>query len=232
MAEIHRFDWDWKSAEREFEQGTRMNPSDTTGLLLYINFLVSMRRFDEAIDIAIRAIEIDPLSPAIHNELAQSLFFAGRENDAIERYQKSLQLDPDFYWTQWSLAEIYIRVKEPDKALSLLAKLRLKVETMPPSIIGLVGGSYGRVGRQDDARSILSYLLGRRESEYIPASAIAYLYAGLKDDEEALAWLQKAYEERNIQLTWLNVDYLWDDLRGDPRFQDIIARMNFPDAGG
>jgi len=230
LAEIHRFEWNWNAAEREFEQGMRLNPSDTTGMLLYVNFLGSMGRFDESTEVAKKAVRLDPLSPAVYNELALSLLLAGMRDDALEQYEKSQQLDPDLYWTQWSLAEFHISASEHGKAMPYMAKLRDKLDSLPPSIIGLVGGLYGRAGLHDDAKDILSYLLTRRENEYIPASTVAYLYVGLKDEEASLAWLQKAFNERSIQLTWLNEDYWWDGLRDDPKFIDILARMNFPDA--
>lgn len=96
-------------------------------------------------------------------------------------------------------------------------------------MIGLVGGIYARAGRTDDALENLSHLLQRTETEYIQGSALAYLYAGLGDYDAALDWLEVAYEQRDITLIGLKVDPLLDGLRSDARYQDLLARMNFPD---
>lgn len=96
-------------------------------------------------------------------------------------------------------------------------------------MIGLVGGMYARAGRTADALEILSHLLQRTETEYIQGSALAYLYAGLGDNDAALDWLEVAYEQRDITLIVLKVEPLFDGLRSDARYQDLLARMNFPD---
>ena len=205
-----------------------MNPSDATGLCLYANFLGTMGRFDEAIEFGNRAVELDPYSPTAYTELGQALLFAGRKEDAHEQYKKAFQIDPDLPWTQWLLAEIHITNGEYQQAIPYMDKLQKNLEATPTSILGMLGYLYAIIGRHDDAEVILLNLQARRETEYIPASAIAYIYAGQKDFDNALAWLEVAFEERNYQLTWLNQDYFWDDIRDDSRFQDILARMDFP----
>lgn len=229
LGEIHKFEWNWEAAEQEFRIGAEMNPSDTTGLWLYVNFLGSMGRFDEAIEIGMRVIELDSFSPTAHTGLGQALLYAGRREDAHKQYEKALRLEPDLFWTHFLLAEFHIGNGEYHKATPYLEKLEQKLEATPPSILGLFGYLYTIAGRPEDANAILANLLDRRETEFVPASALAYIYAGLKDYESALTWLKLAYEERNYQLTWLNEDYFWDNLRDDPRFQDILARMDFPD---
>ncbi|MBT8094136.1 MAG: tetratricopeptide repeat protein, partial [Gammaproteobacteria bacterium] len=229
LGEINKFEWKWQAAEQEFRTGTELNPSDTIGLMLYVDFLTAMGRSDEAIEIGMRAVDLDPFSAATYTELGLALLMAGRREDAYEHYEKALQLDPDSYWAQWLMAESHTHRGEYQKAAPYMENIRRALEYIPPSMAGLLGHLYAIAGRQDDARTILSNLLARREIEFIPASNIAYVYAGLKDYDAALAWLEVAYKERNPQLTWLNQDYLWNGLREDPRFQDILAHMNFPE---
>lgn len=229
LGEINKFEWKWEAAEQEFRTGTELNPSDTIGLMLYVDFLTAMGRSDEAIEIGMRAVDLDPFSAATYTELGLALLMAGRREEAYELYKKALQIDPDFYWAQWLMAESHIYQGEYQEAAPYMENIRRVLEDVPPSMAGLLGHLYAIAGRQDDAHTILSNLLARRETEFIPASNLAYVYAGLKDYDEALAWLEVAYEERNPQLTWLNEDYLWNGLREDPRFQDILAHMNFPE---
>jgi len=229
LAFVHVLGWDWEAAEREFRKGSELNPSDSNGLTGFANFLSSMGQFEESVNIATRAVKVDPLSPFTHNELGSSLWFTGRTRAALAKYQEALQLDPEFFQTQWIIAGHHIISGDYDKAMPFLDKLKRDYESLSPVMIGQLGGNYARVGHRDDALEILNYLLKRSESEYMRASAVATVYLGLKEYDEALAWLEIAYEQRDILLIWLREEPLFDGLRSDARFQDLVARMNFPD---
>ena len=229
MGMIHRLDWKWEDAEREFRKGRELNPSDSAGLVEYVGFSWLMGRFDQAIEVAKQAVRLDPLSPGAHNELGMALWFAGQHDAALTKYKEALQLDPDFFQTQWALSDYYLLAHEYDEALPFLENLIQDYESLAPVMIGLVGGMYARAGRTADALEILSHLLRRTETEYIQGSALAYLYAGLGDNDAALDWLEVAYEQRDITLIVLKVEPLFDGLRSDARYQDLLARMNFPD---
>ena len=227
---IHRQDWKWEDAEREFRKGRELNPSDTAGLVEYANFLTAIGRFDQAIEVATYAVELDPFSPSAHNELGMALWFAGQDAAALGKYQDALQLDPEFFQTQWILSDYHIRAGDYDKALPFLEELKQDYENLTPVMIGLVGADHAMAGRRDDALEMLSYLLKRAETEYVPGSALAYLYAGLEDNNEAVAWLEVAYEQHDQSMIFLKVDPSFAKLHSDARFQDILSRMNFPDA--
>ena len=222
--------WDWAGAERAFKQGMALNPGDTNGRLKYANFLTAMGRNEEAIEIGRRTLEVDPLSPMAYNELAFNLWFAAHDDEALELIREALELDPEFPQSHWLLSEIYVKRGEFDNALAHLTRIERVLQPLPPSYAGRIGHSYGLAGRQTEARALLAQLMERRAQEYVPASALADIYIGLGEHDEALRWLEVAYEERNIFLVWLKEWETYDSLRSDPRFQDILDRMDFPGA--
>ncbi len=224
----YQFDWDWAGAERAFKKGIAANPASTAGRLAYANFLTAMGRIDESIEIGRQTLKRDPLSPAAYNELAFSLSQIGRDDEALELIQKGLELDPDFLQTHILLSNHFMKLGDFEKGLEHLSMFDV-VETTPPSIVRIFGLTYGLAGRQSDARALLSQLLERREGSYVPAEAIADIYLGLGEYDEALHWFELAYEEQNVALVWINKLWMYDPLRSDPRFQSILDRMDFPD---
>ena len=224
------YEWDWAGAERAFKQGMALNPSATPGRIEYANFLTSMGRFEESIEIGRQTLLLDPLSPAVHNELGWALEFSGRDDEALELYRDGLGIDPDFRQSHWILSDFYLKRGEFERAIAYLEPLPLdRVMEMPSFYMGLFGHLLGLVGRQTDARAILAELIQRRAQEYIPASALAEVHLGLGEYEDALQLFEAAYEDRDITLVWLKEHWMYDPLRSDPRFQAILDRMDFPE---
>jgi serine/threonine protein kinase/TolB-like protein/Flp pilus assembly protein TadD len=229
LGRIEFDEWDWAGADREFRRGMELNPTGTYARLLYANYLTMMGRFRESIDIGRKTIELDPLSPAAYNELAFALQNAGRGVEALGQYQKGLELDPSFLQSHGLLADIYLQQGMPDKALRHVQEaVRFLGETRPPPVLGSIGFYYARLGRPGDARRILNELQRRARREYVPAISSAIIHLALGDREKALAFLEEAYDEHDLQLAGLKVMWLFDPLRPDPRFQDLLRRMNFP----
>ncbi len=222
------FDWDWAGADRAFKQGMTLNPSDTAARIEYANFLTFMGRFEESIEIGRQTLELDPLSPTAYNELGWALWFAGSDDEALELYREGLEIDPDFPHSHLILSAFYEKTGDFDRALAHLAHAD-RVQQTPSPYMGFIGRIYALAGRQTEARSILSQLMERRAREFVPANALAYIYLGLGEYEEALRWLQMAYEEHNVVLIMLKEHWAYDPLRSDPRFKAILDRMDFPE---
>lgn len=230
LAVIYQYEWQWDAADQEFLKGTALNASDAIGLMEYANFLTAMGRAGEAIEIARRAVQLDPVLPSAYNELGWALSASGPNARALEQYEKALQLDPDYFQTHWALTYHHINAGEFDEALPHLQKLGEDLEMTVPTQVGYVGRFYARIGRHGDARDILELLRKRMETEYVPAMALALVHLGLEEYEEAIPLLEAAYEERDPSLIWLRyILPLPDAFRSDPRFQGIMDRMNFPE---
>ena len=174
-------------------------------------------------------IELDPLSPDAYNELGWALMFAGRDAEALAQFKKGLDLDPRFAQSHRLLAGFYVRKGMNDEAVVHMRKTESFMdETRPAYWLGSLALYYAQAGRREDARRILGELELRTKTEYVSASALARVYLGLGEKEKALRFLEKAFEDRDISLVWLNVDWGYDPLRSEPRFQDLLRRMNFP----
>ena len=225
---INWLDWQWNAALRDFQRSLELNPSDATGLIWYTNFLGSLGRHDEAIETGRQAVELDPLSPATYNELAFALWFAGQPDEAEEQFEKALELDPDFPQTQFLSAQFFTANNQHDKALPLLEMLRSESNLLPIDI-GLLAHSYAQIGREDIARQLLAQLQAMADTLKGRALALATAHLAVGEVEEALDWLEVAYDERDITLIWIKEAPAFDVLRDDVRFQDLVDRMNFPD---
>jgi len=231
LANWRRFDRDWAGAERAFQQGIALDPSATFGRIDYANFLTTMGRFDESIEIGRQTLELDPLSPKRYNELGFALWYAGRDDEALELYREGLEFDPNSVQSRGLIALIDVKRGEFDQPLAFIAQFGpVQLQTLQPALVGSIGHIYGLAGQQTEARAILAILVDRRAQGYVPASSVADIYIGLGEHEEALRWLELAYEERDIRLVWLKVGWEYVRLRSDPRFQAILSRMDFPES--
>ena len=223
-------EWDWTGADRSFKKGMELNPGFTFGRILYANYLTAMGRFEESIEVGKRTVEIDPLSPVAYNELGWALLHAGRYDEGLEQYQKGLELVPNFPQSHGLLGGFYMRRGMTEEALEQARKVEsLLGGTLPPSYMGGLGYFYGMVGQRSKALNILNQLKKRAEKEYVPASALAKIYLGLGNTEQALQLLEQAYADHDVNLVLLKVSWKYDPLRSNPRFQDLMRRMNFPE---
>jgi TolB-like protein/Tfp pilus assembly protein PilF len=224
IAETH--EWDWLTAEREYKRALDLNPGYAVGHNWYAGYLMYLGRFDEGIAEAKRARELDPLSLAINNALGGRLLLAGRDNEAIEQIQRTLDMDPNFAPAHSRLGWAYLRNGTYEQAISEFQKA-IALSDSPDFLIDL-GYAYAVAGNRDQAQKILAQLKRKRERGFASSSALAIVYGALDEKDEAFAWLQKSYEERDPQLTYLKVGPRFDPLRKDPRFRELLRRMNFP----
>jgi len=229
LGEIHRFEWDWEAAERAFSKGRRLDPNNSYGLFIYSNFLGSIGRHREAIENALRGVEVDPFLPGGVGELGFAYWNAGRDDEARRMYEKALELEPGFQKVQSLLALLHIRSGNFDAALRHLKQADSHLDSVSPIMLARTGLAYGLIGRDNDARRVLSVLQARLESGYVDAAVLAYVYIGLGDYDKALTWLETAFEAREFTLTWIKEDWAFHTLRSNERFQKILNRMDFPD---
>ena len=223
------YDWDWPSAEKEYKRAIELNPRYATAHQWYGGYLAIIGRSDEAIAERKWAVELEPLSPILNFELGLAFYYARDYDQAIEQFQKTLELDQNFPSAHNFLPAAYEQkgmyneaAAEFNKAIPLTAGSEWTL-----SKAGL-GHLYAVTGKKSKARTVIDELKQASEQEYVPASSIAFIYAGMGEKDEAFAWLDKAYEQRAFQMQWIKLDPRWDSLRSDARFQDLMRRMGFP----
>jgi len=217
------YDWDWSNVERDFKRAIELNPSYATAHQWYAELLTLMGRHEEAVVEIRLAQELDPLSLIANAIEGWVLYYARQYDQAIEELQQVLDMDPNFPNTHGFLGWVYLEkgmyqeaVTEWEKATALSGGA---FDTGPAL-------AYAAMGKRGEALEILEEL---KLETPPPAYDVARLNLALGDEEEALAWLEKGFEERVDGMRYLKVDPGLDPLRDDPRFQDLLLRMNFPE---
>ena len=223
------YDWDWTSAEKEYQRAIELNPRYATAHQWYGGYLAVMGRSNEAIAERKRAVELEPLSPILNFELGLAFYHARNYDQAIEQFQKTLELDQNFPSAHNFLPAAYQQKGMYNEALAEFKKAipLTRGSEWTVSRAGL-GYLYAATGKKSEARTVLNELKQASKQEYVPGTSIALIYAGLGEKDQAFAWLDKGYEQRSFQMQWIQLEPRWDSLRSDPRFESLMRRMGFP----
>jgi TolB-like protein/DNA-binding winged helix-turn-helix (wHTH) protein/Tfp pilus assembly protein PilF len=219
------YDWDWVSAEKEYKRALALNPGYATAHQWYAAHLMVMGRNDEAIAEFRKAESLDPLSPIISADLADMLCVAHLYDESMEQTQKTLEMHPYFAVAHYQLGQALVQKHKNDEAI---AEFRRAIELSGGNTTfeSNLANAYAVSGRKEEAMRIAQEL-ERRQRENSPTDAsIALIYVGLGDNERAISWLNKAYQARfNPSILMRPV---FDPLRSDPRFQDLLHRIGLP----
>lgn len=221
------FEWDWDGAKTELQRAIGLNPNYVDVHLNYAEFLSSMRRPEEAMAEIERGLKLDPLNHFPHQMFGGHLLQIRRYDDAIAQFRKTLRMEPNFPVAHEGLWVAFHQKRMYKEALAEAKKyftMQGKSEVEEALACGYAEAGY------PGAMRLAAEKLGEHSNlAYVPAIRIALLYAHAGEKDRALEWLEKAYEEREPFMVYLGVDLQWDSLRDDPRFQDLLRRMNFPE---
>ena len=221
-------DWNWEKAEREFKRSIELNPSYGVVRPWYAFELAAMGREVEACAEAQRAVRIDPLSLPIAVSAAMVSYLARRYDQAIELSLKLLEMEPaTFYLGYFVLGLAYERKNMFAEAVAA-EESAASISGRNAHMIACLGYVLGRSGRDRDAYKVIDELKARSAQGYIAPFNVAMVYAGLGVKEQTLEWLERAFDDRSMWSVFLNAYPIFDDLRPDPRFQDLVRRMGFP----
>jgi len=214
------YEWNWEGAEKEYSRAIELNPRYAVAHQWYRGYFES--RLDEAVAERRKAVDLDPLSAIVNFELGRA-FYLGKEYDkALEQFNKVLELEPGFPAALQYIPLVYIHKGMPNEALAKVIEARESIVVISNGTLGYV---LAAADRQEEARLMLDELQRRRNQEYIPATGIALIYAGLGENDKAFAWLEEGYKERAFQMQYLKLDPCWDSLRDDPRYIDLVRRI-------
>lgn len=221
------YDWDWSGAEKEFNRVVEWNPAYATGHLIYGDLLTAMGRFKEGMAETEKAQELDPLSLIINAGVGWCSYFAREYDKAIEQLRKTLEMDQHFVPGHAWLGGAYLQQGLFPEGIT---ELRAASEISGGShlYVALLAHAYGVAGDKAQAQKILDQLKDQSARSYVSSYSIGEVCLALGDRNQAFDWLEKAYEERARALVMLKVEPKVDALRSDPRFQDLLCRMNFP----
>jgi TolB-like protein len=222
------YDWDWREAEREFERAIELNPNYATAHQDYGEYLTAMGRHDKSIARMNRALELSPLSVVLNAVLGWVLYFTREYDKAIKQCQKALALDPNFTRGRIYLARAYLQNEMFDRATAEFQHGSSLSGDSSPTYMAELGHTYAVVGEGQKARKVLEDLKELSKERYVSPYDVALIYVGLGEHDEAITWLQKAYNERSFYFVLANVEPRLDRLRTDPSFAELLRRMNFP----
>jgi len=226
-------DWEWEKAEQEFKQAILLNPKDAEALSYYAMFLGFADRFDEAMALARRALEVDPLSLFINMSVGWTYFSAGLANEAFGQARKLTEIEPGFFGAYWLKGATSLENGDYEEAVEQLAKA-VSLGGYP-IVLADLGAAYALAGKKETAETILDQLLDMRRQGYVPAICLARVYSRLGELEKTIQWLEAAYEERNGELVFLESEISsaaqgdpLNSLGTDPRVKDLFERMKLP----
>ena len=224
LAWAHFHDWDWAGAEKEFRRAISLNASYPTAHIWYADFLTAMGRFDEADSELSRAAETSPLSPVVGVASAARAYYARQYSAAVDQCQKTLAQDPAFVPAHVLLGRAQLlKGQIPDS----IAELRKALELSEGDNNELEALAYGlaAAGQAAEARKLLSDLNERAHETYVQPLALAVVHVALGNRDQALAWLDKAFDDRSAGLVYLKVDPAFDPVRSDVRFQNLVQKV-------
>jgi serine/threonine-protein kinase len=231
LAYINAAEWKWSAAEEEYERALELFPGNAGVHFFYSALLRRLGRHEEDIAEAQRALDLDPITPDMRFNLGRAYLHAGRYDEAIEKTNEFLELQPNSLLGRLDLGAAYQEKGMYEDAIAEYKKARDLSrggawENGHPAAHANLAYTYAVSGRRDEALAILDELKEEFERNYLPPTYVATVYAGLGDKDQAFQWLEKAYDKRDAELTWLKVNRKWAPIRDDPRFEDLLRRVN------
>jgi tetratricopeptide (TPR) repeat protein len=219
----YRYEWDWQAAGKHFERAIKLNPASFLVHHEYAGYLVYLGRSNEALEAFRKAAELDPVSPLITSGVAWTLYSTRRFDEAMEQARKALDIDPSLPPAISVLGSAYVAKGMYREAEAEFGKL-----APGPRRDAYLAYLHAQLGERNQALQMLDELKGLSKQTYVPAFFFAIIYLGLGEKDQAFAWLEKAYDQRSSGILFLKYDPIWDPLRSDPRFADLLRRIGLP----
>jgi TolB-like protein/Tfp pilus assembly protein PilF len=223
----YSYEWDWRAAEKEFKRAIEFKANDAIAHHWYGEYLALMKRFDEAIAEKKKARELDPLSPIIRACYAYPFLFSHRFDEAIEILRKALELEPNFWFTHQWLGYAYMSSHRYEDAIDELQKANSLFGQNYGD--GFLCAAYAWSQKRNEALKELQQLKESQKTGYVASMQFVFAYIGLGDYEKALEYLQNSYKAHEHWMTYTGTLPIFDSLRSDPRFKEMLRRMKFPE---
>jgi tetratricopeptide (TPR) repeat protein len=218
-------EYDWAGAEAAYERAIEINPNYADARFFYGTFLTGIERAQEATMQMERGLELDPLNPLFQTLYGQHFLFLRRYDDAIVQLRKTLSMAPG---VRLARANLWQAFHQKEMYEEVLAEWRID-HADDQEVAGALERGYAQAGYPGASLSVAETLAARSNETYVGPIPVAGYFAIAGDNDRALEWLEKAYEERIPDMVFLGVRPVWDNLRDDRRFQDLMRRMNLPE---
>jgi serine/threonine-protein kinase len=222
------YDWNWAEAEREHKRAIELSPNASVAHYRYGQYLAITGRKDESIAEVKRAVELEPLSLITGANLAATYLFAGQNEQGLEQARKTYDLEPNFVSGRFFLGVAYNANGRYVEAITISEK---SLQTHPKNqlMLFIAGYAYAKSGRRQEAEEVVNRFREIEKTQYVMSCFIASIYGALGEKDNAFAELEKAFANRDWELCRLQVAPYWNPLRDDPRFKDLLKRMNLPE---
>jgi tetratricopeptide (TPR) repeat protein len=218
-------EWHWPEAERYYQRSIELNPNYPTAHHWYAcDYLILLRRLEEAMAEMEIALRLDPLAIAINESIAHVLMVSRRYEEAAAKQREIQELDPFYYKGYAGMGRISIQQGRYGRAVELLSKAR-ELAGDVPIVLGALGQAYGLDGRQSEARQVLARLETIAKERYVPSSSLALVHCGLGEKDRALDWLETGCERHELTIAAIGVHPGYDQLRGESRFTALLERI-------
>ncbi|HWZ78066.1 MAG TPA: winged helix-turn-helix domain-containing protein [Candidatus Sulfotelmatobacter sp.] len=224
------YDWNPAQAELEFRRAIELDSNYPTGHHWYAYDLAAMGRMDEALREIRRAQELDPLSLIINADVAQILFFARRYDEAIAQCQRTIDLDSHFGQAYWYEGLIYEQQGMFDRAIDAFLK-QINQQPTDPAKLATIRSAYRLSGMKGFWRNRLQLLERQSKEHYVSPYTFAVIYSRMGDKEKALEALRKGYDERYPSMVFLEFEPVFDGIRSDPRYAELLRLILSPGHG-
>jgi TolB-like protein/DNA-binding winged helix-turn-helix (wHTH) protein/Tfp pilus assembly protein PilF len=220
------YDWNWAEAERQYRQAIALNPNYATAHHWYAEYLTLVGRFDEGLAEIRVAETLDPLSVIVSTDHCKYLLLARRYDSAIKQCQATIEMDPHFVRVYIWLADAEIRKGMFAESIATLERARAMDDWLDSSAVLVY--AYAVAGRRSEAKREFERLKRSSKQRHVDPAMFVPAYIGLGDKQQAFAWMEREYTEHSAGLTGMKVHPVFDPLRSDPRFADLMRRVGLP----
>ncbi len=219
------YEWNWSGAEDQCRRALELDPSSADAHYTYAHLLSNLGRHTEALEEMKRARELDPINLRISALEGQFLLHAGQTEEALDKLRKIVEFSPQFWLGHFFISSIYIEKGMYAEAVSE-ADLATKFSGASNHAASFKGYALAKWGKKAEALAVLEGLTRQSNERYVPPYYFALIYNGLGDTEKAISWLERGVEQRDSKMVFLKVEPKWNNLRSDPRFVNILRKMN------
>jgi tetratricopeptide (TPR) repeat protein len=217
------YDYDWPGSEKEFRRAIQLDPQYATAHQWYAEFLSWQGRFDEAFAESKQARQLDPLSLIIAGDYASILYLSRQYDSTVKQWRSVLELDPNYDRARDVMIPAFLQLGRYDEAVDGINRWAARDEG--PWMWAWKAAVYGRSGHAEEARRALAKLEQISRSRPDRTVTLLIAYSGTGQNERVIGLLQKAYSEHSNAVVQIKVDPMYDPIRSDPRFRDLLRRV-------